>query len=141
MSLVLVQNVLFSFLMWPSSSLAISFGTFDFAFKVALSSLEALEALLLSILLFLVPGPSFSCCTYFVNKGAPLDSYWLIVSFSLSYFVVSSVSSALFLKFLFGSSEITRRKSACFDSFSYLRPPDTSIIWLHSCYITFSQKL
>ena len=100
MTLVLVRNTPFSFLMWSSLSIALSFRTSDFVF---------MEGLLLSSLLFFVSAPFCSCCTSFINEWVPLDDDWVTALFSMSYFIVSSVSSVIFSKVVFGISDVARK--------------------------------
>ena len=87
-------NVSFSFLMLPSPSLVISFETSDLAF---------VAGLLLSSLL----APFCSCCTSY--EWVSLDGGWVIYLFSLLYFIVSSVSTVVFSKVVFGSSDVAHK--------------------------------
>ena len=100
MTLVLVCDVPFSFLMGQSPSLVRSFGTSDFAFMEELSPSSLLLFILVSF---------FSCCTSFINEWAPLDGDWVNALFSMSYFIVSSIPSILFSKVAFGSSDVARK--------------------------------
>ena len=100
MAIVLVCNESFSFLMRQSPWLILSFGTSDFAL---------ITGLLISCLRFFVSALFCYCCRSFINERVALHGDWMTASFSMLHFIVSSVSSVVFSKVVFGSSDVARK--------------------------------
>ena len=78
MTLILVPNKPFSFLMCLSPLAIVSFGTSAFAF---------MTGFLLSSWLFFVSAPSLSCCTSFINKLTLLVGDLVTASFFFFFFL------------------------------------------------------
>ena len=84
---------------------------------------------------FLYQLPSATSAHFFINEWAPLDGDWVTSLFSMSYFIVSSVSSVVFPKVLFGSSDVACKNfqflwlSLPFTSTRYERSPYLLLIW------------